>query len=363
MLFIFLLQGCAAMPFSHRAYQETFDERSGLPEGIQDYSGVFHVHTFHSHDSTGSFEAAARAAQKVNADFVVITDHDSLIGLYDKKEGFYGKVLLLIGTELTTLAGHLGVIGVDKEINPNQGVAEILQEVEAAGAASFICHAHLKLNPWTDWTVTDHVTGMEVFNLPATIYEVGFLKTSLKSLFLFPHSFMNTFVNRPDVLLQEWDQVLAKRPFVGIASVDAHERYHLLGWTLDSYETMFEVVQTHVYAEDLSKKAIFEAFKKGHVYIGFDIVKPIRNFLFSAHSELKNETVMMGDEIKFESALKLRITPLSDQAEIHVMKDGKLWRSTVGNTWDGFAEGPGVYRVEVYLKNKLWILSNPIYVR
>ncbi len=338
----------------------TLNAQSGLPEGYKDYSGIFHVHTFHSHHSTGTFEDAARAAQKANADFVIITDHDSLNGLRDKKEGFYGPVLVLIGTELSTPAGHLGVVGVDKEVNIKQSTSAILREVEKTGAASFICHAQLKLNPWTDWTVTQMVTGMEVFNLPATIYDDGFFKASLKSLFLFPDSFMNSFLNRPDALLQQWDQILTKKRFVGIASGDAHERYRICGWALDSYEAMFEVVQTHVLAADLSKQAIFSAFKKGHVYIGFDIVEPVRNFLFSAETE--KGLVMMGDIVKAGNDLRLRVT-LPEHADIHVMKDGQLWKTASGNSWEAPAEGVGVYRVEVYFKNKLWILSNPIYVR
>jgi len=359
--FILSLEGCAVMPFLHEPHIKATPPEQGLPKGSQDYSGIFHVHTFHSHHSTGTFEGAVAAAQRVHADFVVITDHDTLLGREEKKEGLFGNVLMLIGAELTTPAGHLGVMGIEKEIDHQQDIETILKDVETQEGQSFICHAHLRLNPWTDWTVMDHVTGMEVFNLPATIYEDGFIKTSVKSLFMAQHSFMNTFVNRSDSLMAKWDEILAQRKFVGIASVDAHERYRILGWTLDSYDAMFEVVQTHVYAEELSRQAIFAAFKKGHVYIGFDIVKPIRNFLFSAKSSKK--TVIMGDEIQYEKDLQLSVLPLLDPADIRVLKDGKLWKSQLGTSWEGLADGPGVYRVEVYLKNKLWIISNPIYVR
>lgn len=349
------------MPFLHEAHPTLVDEYSGLPEGAKDYTGIFHVHTFHSHHSTGTFEEAVRAAQKVRADFVVITDHDTLIGRSEGKEGLFGNVLMMVDTELTTPAGHLGVMGVQEEIDHTQKIDKVLEQVNAQDGASFICHAHLKLNPWTDWSVTDRVTGMEVFNLPATIYENGFLKTSVKSIFMLPHSFMNTFINRPDALLREWDQVLAQRQFVGVASVDAHERYRIFGWAVDSYESMFEVVQTHVYAEKLSKAEIVAAFKKGHVYIGFDLVKPVRHFVFSAKTD--KQAVMMGDVISFEKNIQLRVTPLSEKADIRVLKDGKPWKSSQSTSWEDLADGPGVYRVEIYLKNKLWILSNPIYVR
>ncbi|OGW72528.1 MAG: hypothetical protein A2Y02_02345 [Omnitrophica bacterium GWA2_52_12] len=357
---LLLFSGCAAMPFLNGPQHKALEAMPGLPPGYLDYSGVVHVHTLYSHHSTGGFDEVVKSAERAHVDFVVITDHDNLRWLKENKEGFHGDVLVLVGTELSTPAGHLSVFGVENEINIRQETRKILKEVQKSGASSFICHAQLKLNPWTDWALRPMVTGMEVFNLPAEIYADGYFKIGLKSFLYSPRHLMFSYVKRPDAALKQWDEILVERKFVGIGAADAHQRFRFLGVALDSYDAMFETVQTHALAKDFSRQGIFEAFKKGHVYIGFDVVKPIRNFFFEALTA--KGRVMMGESVKFHKGLKLRVF-LPEEARIKVLKNGKEWKSVTGEQWEGEADGFGVYRVEVYLNDKIWIISNPIYVR
>ena len=361
-VFVLVLSGCAAMPFlnSHRA-PNTVNSKTGRPlVPYKDYSGIVHVHTSYSHHSTGRFEEVAEAAQKAQADFVIVTDHDNLRGLSERKEGMYGNVLMLIGTELSTPAGHLGVFGVQKEINARHETVKVLKEVRRAGASSFICHPYWDQNPWTDWSVVPFVRGMEIFNLPAAMVEQGVFRVGLKALILSPHLFMRSFLDRPDAALKKWDEILAKRRFVGIGSVDAHQRFRMFGQPIDGYNAMFEGVQTHALAASLSKETIFDAFQKGHVYVGFDLVSPVRDFLFIAQTRKK--TVIMGDEINDSEDLQLRVF-LPAKGKIRLLKDGKFWMTAKADSWTGKADGPGVYRVEVYLDGKPWVFSNPVYVR
>ncbi len=354
-----VFSGCAAMPFLNGPQRKSAVSKSGIATPYQDYSGVVHIHTFYSHHSTGSFDEVARAAEKVHVDFAIISDHDTLRWREEKKEGLVNGVLMLIGTEVSSPAGHLVVLGTEKEIDRRQDSRKILEEIHKAKASSFIAHAEWQVNPWTDWTLAPSVTGMEIYNLPAAMYARGLSKMFLKTLLFPPVLMMRSYLHRPDNLLKKWDHILAERKFVGIGSVDAHQRFRLLGKSLDSYETMFRVVQTHALAPGLSRKEILEAFGRGHVYVGFDIVKPVRNFLFVAETPKKR--LIMGDKIRFSADLKLRVA-LPETADIHVLKNGTLWKSVQGNYWESAPEGPGVYRVEVYFEDKLWILSNPIYV-
>lgn len=361
-VFVLIMSGCAALPFgSPPRPTTTVSPKTGRPViPYNDYAGVVHVHTSYSHHSTGSFEEVAEAARKTETDFVIITDHDNLRGLSEKKERMYGDVLMLVGTEVSTPAGHLAVLGVQNEINQAQETGEILKEVRKAGASGFICHADWATNPWTDWTLVPYVRGMEIYNLPAAMVENGIFMVGLKALILSPYHFMRSFLKRPDVALARWDEILAKRRFVGIGSVDAHQRYRVFGKPIDGYEAMFKVVQTHALARDLSKQAIFDAFHQGHVYVAFDLVEPVRDFLFMA--ETRKKTVIMGDEINDSEDLQIRVF-LPAEADIRILKDGKFWKTVRGDSWSGKGAGPGVYRVEVYFDDKPWIFSNPIYVR
>jgi hypothetical protein len=356
---ISIFSGCAALPFLDFPQKKAAAFKPDIQIPYQDFSGIIHVHTSYSQNSTGSFEEVARAAQKTNLDFVIVTDHNTLGGLRDNKEGFYDKTLILVGSELTSPGGHIAVMDINKEVAMDQAHKAIVKEVQAAGAISFICHPNLERQPWRDWSLVSAMTGMEIYNLPTAAYEDGTVKLGLKTLFFPPRLFFRSFLKRPDDVLARWDEVLRERRFVGIAGVDAHEKYRIFGAPLDSYTSMFKVAQTHVWAHELSKKDVYEAIRSGHVYVGFDLVKPVRNFLFMA--ETSDEQAIMGDMIKYRDNLKLRVF-LPEEAEIHILKDGELWKAANGKALDALPDGPGVYRVEIYLNKKLWILSNPIYV-
>jgi hypothetical protein len=78
----------------------------------------------------------------------------------------------------------------------------------------------------------------------------------------------------------------------------------------------------------------------------------------------------MGDEIELLDGVRLTITtPVNSRALL--IKDGQVIRDEDGAAVKEFpVTERGVYRVEVYLtqlgslvKDKPWIISNPIYVR
>jgi hypothetical protein len=357
---LFVFSGCAMMPFARGPKIKERHPPPPIKIPYHDYSGAIHVHTYFSPGLSGQFEEVLRVAGQADLDFVVVTDHEKMYGLHEKKEGLYGNVLILIGAELTTSGGHLVVMGLEKDVDENQKPEKILEDVRKAKGLAFIGHGDSRRYPWLDWSLAPLATGMEIYNLSAAVYEKGYFRIGLKFLTYPRKSFMRSYIGREYAWMKRWDENLAQRPFVGIASVDAHEKYHLLGKTLDSYDAMFKVVQTHVWARDLSKQAIYDALRQGHAYIGFDIVKPVRNFLFIAETPRRKK--LMGDSVRFQDGLKLKVF-MADEGDIRVMKDGRLWKAVSGTRWEASPEGPGVYRVEVYLKNKLWIVSNPIYVR
>ena len=74
----------------------------------------------------------------------------------------------------------------------------------------------------------------------------------------------------------------------------------------------------------------------------------------------------MGSEIPFASGMHLEAAaPLA--GEFRVLRQGQEVARARGRSLRYAVAGPGIYRVEVWLQiageSKLWILSNPIYVR
>ena len=356
--FVLVLSGCATIqPLGISSRKPVFRKPS-VEISYQDYTGIFHVHSRYSHDSKGRFDEIVKATEKAYADFVVITDHNTLQGLHEKMDGFYGETLVIIGNEVSTSAGHLAILGIEKEIDRDKAPEGILKEVHESGGLSFVCHGESKRTPWRDWSVSP-LTGMEIYNLAGDVYEEGAFWVTLKVIGFYPRLFFRSIMNKPRLYLDRWDELLRKGKVVGIGAVDAHQKIRFLGRPIDHYDSMFKVVQTHAWAESLSKDSILKAFEKGHVYVGFDIVAPVRNFLFVAESP--KGKVIMGDSIKNQDDLKLRIF-LPKKGDIRLLKDGSLWKRGKAVYLETAADGRGVYRVEVYHGKRLWIVSNPIYV-
>lgn len=62
-----------------------------------------------------------------------------------------------------------------------------------------------------------------------------------------------------------------------------------------------------------------------------------------------------------------RMFRLPREAELRLIRDGRLERRLTGRTLEERTDEPGVYRVEAHLdrggRTRTWILSNPVYLR
>lgn len=360
-LLIFLASGCATIQSLDIPSKKVFPRELPFEFSKRDYAGVFHIHSRFSHDSKGRFDEIAAAAQKAGADFAVVTDHNTLRGLREKMEGFYGSTLILIGSELSTRAGHLSVLGVDKEIDASRDLSEITREVKDSGGLSFVSHGESKHKPWSDWAVQP-LTGMEIYNLASDVYEDGKFWVALKAMGLPPKMFFKSVLDKPEKYLRRWDDLLKKQPVqpvVGIGAVDAHQKVRLFGRALDKYDTMFRVVQTHAWSESLASRDILDALARGHVYVGFGLLRPVRNFLFWAEKD--GQKWLMGDTLEYDGGLKLKVY-VPGGGDIRILKDGQIIYKIRAESAEIEPAGRGVYRTEVYYKKKLWIFSNPVYL-
>ena len=69
----------------------------------------------------------------------------------------------------------------------------------------------------------------------------------------------------------------------------------------------------------------------------------------------------MGDTLEYDGNLRLKAY-VPGGGEIRILRDGQVIYQNKAESAEIKPEGPGIYRVEVYYKKKLWILSNPIYL-
>jgi len=351
-----------------------------------DYKGVVHVHSSLGGHSTGNFVDIIQAANRNGLNFVVMTEHTS--DVMDTSEmtlkGVHAGVLFVGGNEVNT-ASHDRLLlapGSAEAATANTvGTQQVLANQKARGSLSFIAYPH----EFTSWDLSDY-DGMEVYNLYTNTKKINYFVTFFDSLWSY-RSYADLmfarFYERPNDELKKWDELIAakNRKVVAIAGNDAHANVgfqlgdrtgkRLIGVHLDPYERTFSVVRNHVLIEKekpLASETLLAGLASGHCYIAFDLFGDSTGFTFSAENSQGRK--IMGDEIELLDGVRLIIT-IPVQARVLLIKDGQVISDENGASRKEFPVAErGVYRVEVYLtqlgtlvKDKPWIISNPIYVR
>ena len=399
------------------AAKPTPSGRGGLSLGLPrfyDYAGALHIHSTYS-DGAGTVGEIAQAANQAGLDFLVLCDHSSLQARADGQDGWRGRTLILIGTEVTTDAGHLLALDVPDGFLPAPHEAVAAQQaISQSGGLGFVALPCDLKDHWRDFECLQEGIGLEVFNLSA----IARTKLNLPALAeawrrynsRSPQRAFHLVSARPAPELRLWDKLMAPaqpglpaRRVVGIASLDAHAvmKFARRSYPFPTYEETFRTLRTHlVMAQPLSYgepptgrgKAAREkddalvhgALQSGHCYMAYDNYADPTGFIFEAGPTYAAPNLpplaLMGDALTFpaETAANRPAFVLVAQAPrtrslVRLYKDGRLVAAARGGRLEYAVRTPGVYRVEVYLYKhrigslclsaKPWIFSNPIYVQ
>jgi len=351
-----------------RPYAVTGDAPAG-PRAV----GVVHVHTALS-DGGGTPEEVARAARAAGLQFVVLTDHNTL----DAKpfEGYRDGVLVIVGTEISTTAGHLVAVGVPDPLYRFSGdAADALDDVRALGGSAYAAHP---LSPrddfrWTGWDLPGP-WGMELVNGDSQWRAAGWGRL-LRTAALYPlnarYALLGS-VTPPRETLGRWDALLAERHVTGIAGADAHNRVALskrFAPRFPSYESVFALARNHVALDAplsgeaaADTRAVLDALRRGRAYVGLDALADASGFAFEAVDGSRR--VAMGDVVAPSAALRVRAGGrMPAGTRVVVLRDGKEVAEGTGAA-ETAADVAGVYRAEAYVPgwDVPWVLSNPIEV-
>ena len=330
-----------------------------------DLTCVIHLHSTYS-DGTGTVPQIARAAQRAGVDVVLLTDHDTLKAKERGEERWYGDVLVLVGEEVSpTDRDHFLAFGIDKVIDRRLSGPEICEAVAAAGGFGFGAHPFsrgfepIKRRgiPFAD---PDSLSGIELWSfLNDTGERVRGIR-DIARMILAPQRAIGGPVEEN---LREWDRLCQARRVVAIGGLDAHQfGIRIAGHVplrLMGYKRSFKQLHTHVLCEraptrelEHDRALVYDALREGRCYIANDQVAQARGFDFSH----------MGEELRFEPGMTLQArTP--EPAHIRLLRDGEVVATEDGSELHHSIELGGVYRVEVHLRNRPWIYSNPVYVR
>jgi hypothetical protein len=274
---------------------------------------------------------------------------------------------------------HYLAFGIDRAIDhKGLSAAGIVGAVARAGGFGFAAHPFSKGNPrigrragksipWRDLD-SDRLGGVELWSFVVDSGEqLGGWRDALRFLAR-PERYM------PDVParnLAEWDRMGAARRVVGIGGLDAHQIGLRIGrWVplrLMSYRRSFRMLATHVLVSELlsgdvdhDRALVFDALREGRAYIARDWLAPARGFGFWA-GDAGGEGVPMGAETAERPALHVR---LPRPAALRLLRDGVEVAAAEAAELDFDPAGVGgAYRVEARIGGRLWVLSNPIYMR
>jgi len=372
----------------YRAIQQVNAERAVDPSesAYADYKGVIHVHSSLGGHSLGNLADIITAARQNGLSFVVMTEHpsDVMDTSAQTLKGVHAGVLFINGNEVNTASRDrlLLVPGSAEAATANTiGAQQVLSEQKARGGLSFLAYPQ----EFQSWDVVDY-DGMEVYNLYTNTKRINYFVTffdGIWSYWSYADLMFARFDERPDDALKKWDELMRtkNRKMVATAGNDAHSNVgfrvgdltgkELFGLHLDPYERSFRLVRNHVLIEKekpLTSETLLDALRSGHSFIAFDIFGDSTGFTFTAENSQGQR--IMGDEIELLDGVRLIVTtPV--KARVLLFKDGQVIRDEDGTARKEYAiTERGVYRVEVYLtqlgslvKDKPWIISNPIYVR
>jgi len=336
-----------------------------IQDSFHEVQGVYHIHTTYS-DGTKTPWEIAKIASSASIDFIILTDHGNPNFESLSAEGWKEDILVLAGSELSTSRGHLVALDFDLPNNDFfQDADRAAYQVQRLNGFSIIAHPYSK-TLWT-WGDSQYSSGIEIINADSMLKNrIWRWIPFTPSLILKPQYFLLRILNVPHKNLFKWDSLSQNYQIYGYFSTDAHLLYKPLMFFLRLHLLLDEPLSSEFKA---AKKQVFDSLKHGQFYNAIDAAAQANGFRFWATAGEK--TISMGGSTSLDSPTTLHVRlPLSISKETHIIFNGQSILQSPDDRIDFRVEEPGVYRIEVYLKERSplnkkipWILSNPIFVK
>ncbi len=332
----------------------SYKQHDSIPiqDSLYEVQGVYHIHTTHS-DGTKTPEEIAKIASNAGLKFIILTDHGNPNFESLSAEGWKESVLVLAGSELSTNRGHLVALDFDLPNNDFfQDADRAAYQVQRLNGFSIIAHPYSKIQ-WT-WGKSLYSSGIEIINADSMLKNrIWRWIPFTPSLILKPQYFLLKILNVPKKNLFKWDSLNDAHQIYGYYSTDAHLLYKPLMSFLRLHLLLDEPLSSEFKA---AKEQVFDALKHGQFYSAIDAAARAEGFRFwTAAGE--------------NTTLHIQL-PLSISKETRLIFNGQSILQSPDDTIEFQVEKSGIYRVEVYLKERSplnkripWILSNPIFVK
>ena len=375
---------------------------------LDEYKGIFHAHTYWSHDSRGSIEEILPAAQQAKLDFLFFSDHrhGDLDTFPRSYHGNYEGIIIEPGTESSD---GLMVCPMDSVVlDWGKGQEAIIKEVVESGGLALYVHTE---EPH-DWDNPNY-QAMEIYNIHTDMLDEEKLAPLIINFAVngkkYRHWSFREMYDEQSEILANWDSLNMKRKIVGIGAPDSHNNQNIrarylddgrvewvgpnantiaikepglrekvlcgeadtAGWIfkfdVDTYFASFNYVNTHVFSDTFTNVSIKNHLVEGHAYIAFENLADATGFQFYATDDESNVNGILGDSVLAGSILKLHaLSPYPVQFKL--LRNGKVI-DVLDNAYSYeylINSEPGNYRIVSSLmldkKWTTWVLTNPIYL-
>ena len=344
-----------------------------------EYAGALHIHTKYS-DGTSHIDDVIKQAKKAGLKWIIITDHNSIQGLEDKKEGFYDDLCVLIGQEISPeKSNHYLAFGLNDLISEKQDPQAFIDEVNEKGGFGFIAHPDEQKERendypalrWQDWNVKNF-QGIEIWNYMSDWIDTLSPKNKFKK-FLKPDQTLHGPTKK---VMKWWDKLNNENKHVvpAVAGLDVHAfKYNFCGLklTVFPYKKSFKTIQNSIQIDDFlshdfetAKQQILGALKAGNNLMYNNYFGSLQCVVFTAtKKDAKNNQIRsaVGEFLEIENDFIIDIeTP--KEALIKLYKDGEIVKEETTTHLKHRTTEPGSYRFEAYRDGHHWIISNPIKV-
>jgi hypothetical protein len=328
-----------------------------VPEfpGFHDYRGIVDLPIKPSGMDQSAIADLAKTAQ---IDFIFLADRvepgDSDFGI----AGFTNEILFIAGGAFEIGGSEIIGVNLHQPIKPNLSPNDLIAAIHDQGGLA-IAADPAKFASSEDYALAD---AMEIYNQrsawlaqsPATIY--------LRAIFFGTDHFLAGLEPRPDANLALYDKMTAGARLTMLAGMGPPDNLNVLGAKVGTLPQLFLFYTTHLLARERDTAPLLEALRLGHSYVSFDYLGYVGAFGFFAR--VGEATTMMGDEVHLAPGLTLKTVLPAAADRIAMYLNGAEVASADNATTLEFApKSPGAYRIEAYRNGKLWILSNPVYVR
>lgn len=332
-----------------------FAERGVIPgKGV--VAGAYHVHTTAS-DGRGTLEHVVAAALRAHLQFVILTDHNTVI---DPHPRFIGTVLVIPGIELSTASGHLVSL---PNVTVSAGAAPI-EGVHRAGASAYLAHPVQRRMPWTDWQAAHDADGLELYSADTMLREaqrspMSRLLPAIGAWATNPAHALFTMVAPQDGTTARLLEISTKRPKVALCSVDAHG--------IPGYDEVFRSLAIEVPREaplpldaESAQREILSAIHDGAAFCVFRALGDGAGFSIQGLPASRRAPV--GTKLKM-------VLPPEAPAESRIMITGAARVLQDGRTVE--LDRPGPVQIEVWRRTpgtvlgsewKPWIVPSPILI-